>query len=225
MLLILMIHQTAGYTVCTWNGLGFDLRVLCEELLDPEDPLTRSFVRGCQMLARHHVDPGFLMRCRMGYMIGLNAAASALHVRGKIEGMSGSLAPLLWTGTGEATEEEHETLKKLGVLPGTKGAQDLVLDYVRQDATATSNVIRALAATASFHWTTGKGTRSRRAWTPDKAPDGKLMTVLQAARNIPEPDTSWQENPSSRASYLDWTEDLELWKREPGANGAEHSTK
>ena len=216
MLLVLMIHEITGYTVVSWNGLGFDLRVLCEELLDPDDQLTRSFVKGCQLLARHHVDLGWLMHCKMGYMIGLDTAANALQVQGKAKGMSGSLAPLLWTGEGDPTEEDHEMMKKLGVLPGTAAAQELCLDYVRQDAVATSNVMRAMIATQSFHWTTGKGTQSRKAWKPDRAPDGKLMTVWQAMQNIREPDTSWQENPRSRGDHIDWTSDPLLWQRKPG---------
>ena len=76
-----------GYTLLTWNGLGFDFDVLAEE----------SDCRGeCKELAINHVDMMFHVFCDRGFPVGLEKAAEALGVPGKPAGMSGVLAPQLW---------------------------------------------------------------------------------------------------------------------------------
>jgi hypothetical protein len=76
-----------GYTLLTWNGLGFDFDVLAEE----------SDCRAqCQALASRHVDMMFHVFCDRGFPVGLEKAAQALRIPGKPEGMSGILAPRFW---------------------------------------------------------------------------------------------------------------------------------
>ena len=76
-----------GYTLLTWNGLGFDLDILAEE----------SASRGeCKQLALNHVDMMFHVFCVRGFPVGLDKAAQALAIPGKPAGMSGLLAPQLW---------------------------------------------------------------------------------------------------------------------------------
>jgi hypothetical protein len=76
-----------GYTVLTWNGLGFDFDVLAEESGRTAD---------CQNLALHHVDMMFHVFCDRGFPVALSKAAQALRVPGKLGGMSGMQAPQLW---------------------------------------------------------------------------------------------------------------------------------
>jgi hypothetical protein len=76
-----------GYSVLTWNGLGFDFDILAEEA----DALT-----ACRALALDHVDMMFHVVCARGFPVALDKAAHALGLPGKPEGMSGSLAPTLW---------------------------------------------------------------------------------------------------------------------------------
>lgn len=76
-----------GYTLLTWNGLGFDLDILAEESASREE---------CKKLALNHVDAMFHVFCQMGYPVGLEKAAQALKIPGKPAGMSGVLAPQLW---------------------------------------------------------------------------------------------------------------------------------
>ena len=73
-----------GYTLLTWNGVGFDLDVLAEE--------SGMFDR-CRVLALGHVDMMFHVLCRLGYGVSLDAAARGMGVDGKPEGMNGKLAP------------------------------------------------------------------------------------------------------------------------------------
>jgi hypothetical protein len=76
-----------GYTLLTWNGLGFDFNILAEE----------SGARSeCKQLALAHVDMMFHVFCDRGFPVALDKAAQALGVPGKPPGMSGLLAPRLW---------------------------------------------------------------------------------------------------------------------------------
>jgi hypothetical protein len=76
-----------GYTLLTWNGLGFDLDVLAEE---------SGCHNECRELALNHVDMMFHVFCDRGFPVGLEKAAQALGIPGKPPGMSGLLAPQLW---------------------------------------------------------------------------------------------------------------------------------
>jgi hypothetical protein len=76
-----------GYTLLTWNGLGFDFDVLAEEA-DARQP--------CKTLAANHVDMMFHVFCVRGFPVALDKAASGMGIPGKPAGMSGILAPRLW---------------------------------------------------------------------------------------------------------------------------------
>jgi len=76
-----------GYTLLTWNGLGFDLDVLAEE---------SGAVAECRDLAIAHVDMMFHVVCEKGFPVGLDRAAQGLGLPGKPPGMSGLLAPQMW---------------------------------------------------------------------------------------------------------------------------------
>jgi hypothetical protein len=86
-----------GYTVLTWNGLGFDFDVLSEE---------SQMLDTCRKLAANHVDMMFHVLCELGYAVGLDAAAKGMGLAGKTKGMTGELAPVLW-----AAGEREEVLK------------------------------------------------------------------------------------------------------------------
>ena len=87
-----VVHDLAkmvgdGYTLITWNGLGFDFDILAEEA----DALDE-----CKELALSHVDMMFHVFCEKGFPVALDKAAQALGIPGKPKGMSGLLAPQLW---------------------------------------------------------------------------------------------------------------------------------
>jgi hypothetical protein len=101
-----------GYTLTTWNGLGFDFDVLAEESGAHE---------ACKRLALDHIDMMFHFFCEKGYPLGLDAAAKGMGLPGKPDGMSGALAPVLWT----------------------EGQYHKVLDYVSWDVKNTLMVAEA----------------------------------------------------------------------------------
>lgn len=76
-----------GYTLLTWNGLGFDFDVLAEE---------SGLTRECAELAVNHVDALFHAVCALGYPLSLQKASEGMNLPGKLDGMSGSQAPSAW---------------------------------------------------------------------------------------------------------------------------------
>ena len=76
-----------GYTLTTWNGLGFDFDVLGEEADRPAHAAA---------LALRHYDPMFQFFCENGFPVGLEAVSQGFRMEGKTEGMSGALAPEMW---------------------------------------------------------------------------------------------------------------------------------
>jgi hypothetical protein len=85
-----------GYKLVTWNGAGFDLRVLAEASQQWDE---------CVDLAWHHVDLMFWFHCQRGFSIQLAKAAEAVG-SGKMAGLTGSDAPRLWA------QGEYERVKQ-----------------------------------------------------------------------------------------------------------------
>ena len=75
-----------GYTLVTWNGVGFDFNILAEESGLPE----------CAGLALAHIDLMFHIVCSRGFPLALDKVAQGMGLPGKPSGMSGSKAPMLW---------------------------------------------------------------------------------------------------------------------------------
>jgi hypothetical protein len=86
-----------GYTILTWNGVGFDFDVLAEE---------SEMLAECRELAITHIDMMFHILCKLGYGVSLDAAAKGMGLEGKPEGMTGAVAPALW-----AEGKREEVLK------------------------------------------------------------------------------------------------------------------
>ncbi len=76
-----------GYTLVTWNGLGFDFDVLAEE---------SGLIADCARLTTGHVDMMFHVFCALGYPVSLQKAAEGMRVPGKKAGVSGANAPVMW---------------------------------------------------------------------------------------------------------------------------------
>jgi len=108
-----------GCTMLTWNGLGFDFDVLAEE---------SGLLETCRKLALSHVDMMFDAFCQLGHGVGLDAAARGMGLAGKLKGMTGELAPVLWA----------------------RGEREKVLRYVAQDVRTTLELATACERAASF---------------------------------------------------------------------------
>jgi hypothetical protein len=83
----LQTQVEAGYTILTWNGLGFDFDILAEE---------SDMHPACKQLAIGHTDMMFHVFCLKGYPLGLDKAAKGMGLKGKPPGISGEMAPRMW---------------------------------------------------------------------------------------------------------------------------------
>ena len=81
------LQTHGGFTLVTWNGLGFDFDILAEESGMPEE---------CRRIALRHVDMMWHFFCKQGYPLGLDTAAKGMEVEGKTEGMDGLQAIRMW---------------------------------------------------------------------------------------------------------------------------------
>jgi hypothetical protein len=108
-----------GFTILTWNGLGFDFDILAEESGEKN---------GCKKLAMNHVDMMFHIFCMRGHPLALEKAAQGMGVPGKTAGMSGALAPQYWA---EGKHEEvleyvaQDTRATLGVAQAVENQKAL----------------------------------------------------------------------------------------------------
>ena len=161
--------HNAGYTVITWNGLGFDFDVLAEE---------SGMVDECKELALKHVDMMFQFFCMKGFPVGLDAVARGLGLGGKMAGMSGALAPILW-----ASPNLKDRLK--------------VLRYVHQDAVSTLEIFERASEVGRIDWITQKGKTSS-CWLNG-------WKTVKECLELPLPDNSWMDNPISREEFYAWT--------------------
>jgi len=186
-------HQKDGYKILSWNGLGFDFPMLLEYVEQKEL---------CKKVALAHYDLAFQMFCAKGFMIGLDTAAKGMGLSGKLEGMKGEWAPLLWSGTDD-WQLEDQFMDVLGVAnAGSIEAQEIVLKYVQQDAVTTLEVIEKVMRHRALSWESRSGRRCR--WhLPIGGGIWSMRTVAECLA-LPEPDTSWMSEPRSRSDYAGW---------------------
>ena len=155
-----------GYTIITWNGLGFDFDVLAEE--SGEADL-------CRDLAVNHTDLMFHIFCEKGFPVSLANAAAGMGVPGKAKNISGNQTPGMWA----------------------RGEHRQVLDYVAQDVCVTLQIALEAERRRSFYWRTQAG--KIRAFPLY----GSWLSVREALK-LPEPDTSWTDDPIPRPQFTSW---------------------
>ncbi len=76
-----------GFTIVTWNGLGFDFDILAEESGLREE---------CRRLALGHVDMMFHVVCDRGFPIGLDSVAQGMGLPGKSRIVQQHEVPQFW---------------------------------------------------------------------------------------------------------------------------------
>ncbi len=169
-------HAENGKTIVTWNGLGFDFRVLQE---------ASGMNVICQSLAINHIDIAFHMLCDKGFMCKLDKAAQGMNMEGKTEGMTGAIAPELWRRD--------------------RASQDMVLEYVKQDAVVTAELYERILEDRQMRWVTGRGNLGY--WYPQMS-EGRLLTVGEAV-TLEQPDVSWMDDPSiwDRNRFYGWVKE------------------
>ncbi len=164
-----------GWTIVTWNGCGFDFRVLAEE---------SGLVEECGRLALGHVDLMMHVTLRKGYFLGLDKALAGAGLAGKRKSMRlsdgtiiervGPLAPSLWA----------------------KGEREVVLTYLRADCEQTLALGEDVARRKRINWTASTG-------KPQFVMVNSLDSV-QRCLALPHPDVAWMKNPPARADFVRW---------------------
>ena len=166
-----------GYTFLTWNGLGFDFRVLAEE----------SGMRyKCAKLAlEHHVDMMLYVTFVKGWYLSLQSALEGAGCKGKLKevilksgdvlkGMEGSQAPALWKA----------------------GEYDAVLRCLQSDILQPLDLVQYIEQHKEIVWTSKAG-KPQCVLVPE-------MLLAYECYLLPEPDTSWMDSPPTREGFIEW---------------------
>jgi hypothetical protein len=165
-----------GFAIVTWNGLGFDFRLLA---------LETGLVASCSELARNSIDMMFQVVCVNGYMLSLDRALAGMGLQSKIHTIrmndgreapiSGRDAPRLWQA----------------------GEYRAVMEYCAGDVRQTLALARECERRSRLSWTSRRGKPARmnleKGW----------LTVRQCLA-LPEPDTSWMSDPVTRNRFTSW---------------------
>jgi len=159
-------EKSAEYKIVTWNGLSFDFDVMAEE---------SQMKTECIELALNHMDIMYQFFCLKGFPVGISAVAEGCGIPGKVEGMHGDIAPLMWRNM------EYER----------------VIEYNIQDSKMALDIANYIETKKYLLWIT------RKAQTKLCRLD-KLMTV-EECKPIVLPDQSWMTKPLSKEDYLKWT--------------------
>ena len=129
----------------------------------------------CRELALNHVDMMFHLFCVKGYPASLSAACHQMGLPSKTAGIDGSMATQVWA----------------------EGDRQTVVDYCVQDSTITAALAEACHRANNLHWTSRRG---RKLTLP--LPNG-WFTAKEAIA-LPNPDTSWMDEPIPRQAFTDW---------------------
>jgi len=163
--------ETKRMRPLTWNGLGFDFRVLAAHLDEFPDHAAKV-----QRLARAQIDPCFNFFMRRGFPVGLASVARAFGTVNK-------------SGHGADVAEAWAH----GGADGRRG----VLRYCEQDVVVLAVVVSCAVQKGRISWMT-KSTPSRLAeWAPVNGTD--ITAPVCSALTWPEPDNSWMDRRSATA--------------------------
>ena len=166
----------SGYALVTWNGCGFDFGVLAQE---------SGLVNECAELALQHIDLMLVVTFTKGWFLSLQKGLLGAGLKGKrksvtlsdgsiLDDMGGIKAPQLWRD----------------------GEYDAVLTYLKDDVVELINLVKVLLSVKEIRWTSNNGNLL-------SVPVPFLPTVIECF-DIPEPDTSWMQDPPRRSQFIEW---------------------
>jgi hypothetical protein len=165
-----------GFTIVTWNGLGFDFPVLAAE---------SGLHAECVQLAWDSVDMMFQLVCVNGHMLSLDTALLGMGLQSKIHtvrlndgreaSISGRDAPRLWQA------DEYQA----------------VTEYCAGDVRQTLALALECQRRRCLSWTSQRG-------KPARMELGQRWLTVRECLALPEPDTSWMREPVRRESFASW---------------------
>ena len=163
----LLDYASDGYKIMTWNGLGYDFRLLCSELHHINE---YEFEKDIMALAysNQHYNLAYQMVAEMGFMCKLDNALKGMKLPQKTTGVSGSDVASLWLGV-------HDQ-------------QEIAIDYGMNDAIITKLLYDAVICHKRLRYYTNSG--DVYVW---HMPHGLLDVV--ATSELPElPKPYWTRN-------------------------------
>jgi hypothetical protein len=167
-----------GDRLVTWNGAGFDFRLLADETGRHAD---------CVRLVMASVDMMFQVLCDRGHPLSLDAALKGARLPPKMD---------------EVTLRNGERVHISGIEAPhywQAGEYAAVAAYCAADAERTAALAALCQASRRLAWISQKGRPNeiylRSGW----------LTVAQCLA-LPLPDTSWMTKPMRREDVLAWTE-------------------
>ena len=166
-----------GDTIVTWNGAGFDFRLLADETGQHQ---------ACARLALDSIDMMFQVLCERGHPLALDSALKGMALPSKVDQVtlangetvhvSGADAPRLWQA----------------------GEYLAVMTYCAGDVERTLALAIACQQRRHLAWISQRGRRNEvslgAGWLP-----------VRRCLSLPLPDTSWMERPILREDVLKWT--------------------
>jgi hypothetical protein len=191
--------QLRGDRIVSFNGLGFDYRVLYENA--PQSPGVLDLFRAVTL---NHYDIMFQFFCEKGWAVGLGAILNGIEIKSSKGGIIGGYdAPAMWTGDGDS-KHVIELLERTHTTPGSQEARDLVLDYVENDSRATLEVAQFAQERGHLAYVS----KAARRWSWPLM--GKRLLTVSEALALPEPakeDLAWLKDPWSRDKFDGWLQE------------------
>ena len=168
-----------GLVPFSWNGAGFDFKVLHALALKYELPREAEHIKG---LALAGVDPMLNFFMHQGFPVGLKSVATAFEL------------PMNKTGTGEDAIV-------MWVEGGPTGRQEVV-NYCENDVGVLAMAASAICAHRKIMWTTKKSNQQK-TWQPNNQCH-LFMTTKQAMR-IKPPNPNWMTGPRlTSENFIGW---------------------
>jgi hypothetical protein len=165
-----------GETLVTWNGAGFDFRLLADETGRRQD---------CARLALKSVDMMFQVLCDRGHPLALDTALRGMEIPPKIHSVTltdgrtleidGAAAPRLWQ----------------------QGEFRTVMAYCGGDVMGTLALAIECQRRQRLSWTSQRG-------RPSQMHLSSRWLTVDECLSLPRPDTSWMTNPLQREDVLQW---------------------
>jgi len=171
------LHVT-GTPIVTFNGAGFDFRVVHDQLAAGKEP---EAARLAVTLALEHLDIMFQFTCEKGYYASMQSFLDGMGHTGK--SMSGLEAIELWTGSS-----------------ATLTTKRVVLDYCARDVECLSDLRNAIIETGGCH-RVAKTSKRRTMWT---VPTLHSVQDALLRREMRPPDTTWMDNPPDPHTMIGW---------------------
>lgn len=170
-----------GYSLVTWNGCGFDFKVLAHQSGMPNEVMFEN---------REHIDLMFHIMCVKGYPVALDKVLTMIggskqHVvtlksGEQIREMSGKFAPELWQA----------------------GETEAVLSYLREDVVQLLKLTEAVDRLHEISWP------SKKSGQKQTIKMDEFLTVDECLA-LPLPDTSWMTGTQlTRETFTGWMKEF-----------------